>query len=30
MVLEGMGHALSMPLWPRMIDGIVRVAGRAP
>jgi pimeloyl-ACP methyl ester carboxylesterase len=30
MVLEGMGHALSMPLWPRMIDGIVRVTGRAP
>jgi pimeloyl-ACP methyl ester carboxylesterase len=28
-VLEGMGHALSMPLWPRMIDGIVRVASQA-
>lgn len=29
MVLEGMGHALSMPLWPHMIDGIARVAARA-
>jgi pimeloyl-ACP methyl ester carboxylesterase len=29
MVLDGMGHALSMPLWPRMIDGIARIAGRA-
>jgi pimeloyl-ACP methyl ester carboxylesterase len=29
MVLEGMGHALAMPLWPRMIDGITRVAARA-
>jgi pimeloyl-ACP methyl ester carboxylesterase len=28
MVLEGMGHALPMPMWPRIIDGIVRVAGR--
>lgn len=28
MVLEGMGHALSMPLWPQMIDGIARIAGR--
>jgi pimeloyl-ACP methyl ester carboxylesterase len=29
MVLEGMGHALSMPLWPQMIDGIAHVAARA-
>ena len=28
MVLEGMGHALPMPMWPRIIDGIVRIAGR--
>ena len=29
LVLEGMGHALSLPLWPRMIDAIVDFAGRA-
>lgn len=29
MVLEGMGHALSTPLWPKMIDGISHVASRA-
>jgi pimeloyl-ACP methyl ester carboxylesterase len=29
LVLEGMGHALPMRLWPRIIDGIVRVAGRS-
>jgi pimeloyl-ACP methyl ester carboxylesterase len=27
LVLEGMGHALPMRLWPRIIDGILRVAG---
>jgi hypothetical protein len=27
LVLEGMGHALPMRLWPRIIDGIVGVAG---
>jgi pimeloyl-ACP methyl ester carboxylesterase len=27
LVLEGMGHALPMRLWPRIIEGIVRVAG---
>jgi pimeloyl-ACP methyl ester carboxylesterase len=29
LVLERMGHAMPAPLWPRMIDGIVGVAGRA-
>jgi pimeloyl-ACP methyl ester carboxylesterase len=29
-VLEDMGHALSMPLWPQIIDGIVAVSARAP
>ncbi len=29
MVLEGMGHALSTPFWPAMIEGIARVAARA-
>lgn len=29
LVIEGMGHAMPMPLWPQMIDGIVRVAARA-
>lgn len=29
LVLEGMGHAMPMPLWPRMIDGIARVAAQA-
>jgi pimeloyl-ACP methyl ester carboxylesterase len=28
MVLEGMGHALPMPMWPRILDGIVHVAAR--
>ena len=28
MVLEGMGHALPMPMWPRIIGGIVRIAAR--
>lgn len=28
-VLEDMGHALSMPLWPRIIDGIVAATARA-
>jgi len=28
MVLEGMGHALPLPMWPRIIDGIVRITGR--
>ena len=28
MVLEGMGHALPMPLWPRIVDGIVGIAAR--
>jgi pimeloyl-ACP methyl ester carboxylesterase len=26
MVLEGMGHALPMRMWPRIVDGIVRIA----
>jgi pimeloyl-ACP methyl ester carboxylesterase len=26
MVLEGMGHALPVRMWPRIIDGIARVA----
>lgn len=28
MVLEGMGHAMPMRMWPRIIDGIVRIASR--
>jgi pimeloyl-ACP methyl ester carboxylesterase len=27
LVLEGMGHALPMRLWPKVIEGILRVAG---
>jgi pimeloyl-ACP methyl ester carboxylesterase len=29
MVLERMGHAMPRALWPQIIDGIARVAGRA-
>src|SRR4029453_1602273 len=29
MIVERMGHTMPAPLWPQMIDGIVRVAGRA-
>jgi pimeloyl-ACP methyl ester carboxylesterase len=29
MVLERMGHSMPAPLWPLIIDGVARVAGRA-
>jgi pimeloyl-ACP methyl ester carboxylesterase len=28
-VVEGMGHDLPVPLWPRFVDGVAAVAGRA-